>query len=74
MENLHLEDKIKKIKGKPFEQFKTPKEEGYEERKNERLLRKQKARKYIKKIKIETLKGDSEEVDSIGIESGEAKR
>ncbi|KAL5292152.1 PTCD1 family protein [Megaselia abdita] len=74
LENLHLEDKIKKVKGKPFEHFKTPKEEGYEQRKNEKLLNKKKARQYIKKIKIQNLSGDKEEpTTTIGIASGENK-
>lgn len=74
LEKLHLDDKIKKIKGKPFEQFKTPKQEGYEQRKNEKLLHKKKARQYIKKIKIQNLCGDEEKPKTIGIESGDKTR
>lgn len=70
LENLHLDDKIKKVKGKPFEHFKTPKEEGYEQRKNEKLLHKKKARQYIKKIKIQNLSGDREDSKTLGIQSG----
>lgn len=61
---LKLEDAIKKIKERPYQQFKENETDGLEENKNEKFLRKQKLRKYIKKIKIKDLK-DDKNVDAI---------
>lgn len=60
IDGLKLEDAIKKIKQSPYDQYKEDPIEGVEPLKNEKLARKNKTRKYIKKIKIQNLKGDEE--------------
>uniref|UniRef100_A0A1A9ZMI7 PPR_long domain-containing protein n=1 Tax=Glossina pallidipes TaxID=7398 RepID=A0A1A9ZMI7_GLOPL len=55
---LKLDDAIKRLRQKPYDYYKEDAIDGLENVKNEKLARKQKLRKYIKKIKIENLKGD----------------
>ena len=57
---LQLQDAIKKISQRPYEQFKEKQPPGFEEIKNEEFIRKQKVKKYINKIKINDLKEDEE--------------
>lgn len=58
--NLKLDDAIKKLRERPYEHYKEDTVEGMEQVKNEKLARKQKIRKYIKKIKIQHLNGDED--------------
>ena len=60
MSGLKLEDAINKITERPYEFYKEQSTEGFEALKNEKLLKKQKLRKYIKKIKVENLKSDDQ--------------
>lgn len=55
---LKLEDAIEKLKERPYQQYKEPDIGAVEPLKNEILSKKQKIRKYIKKIKIKDLKDD----------------
>ncbi|XP_004526951.1 pentatricopeptide repeat-containing protein 1, mitochondrial [Ceratitis capitata] len=55
---LKLEDAIKKIRDHPYTQFKEEDVDGVEPLKNYEISKKQKVRKYIKKIKIENLRSD----------------
>ncbi|XP_054732525.1 pentatricopeptide repeat-containing protein 1, mitochondrial [Anastrepha obliqua] len=55
---LKLEDAIKKIREHPYKYFKEEDIEGVESLKNNNISKKQKVRKYIKKIKIENLRSD----------------
>ncbi|KAL9912201.1 pentatricopeptide repeat-containing protein 1, mitochondrial [Glossina fuscipes fuscipes] len=55
---LKLDDAIKKLRQRPYDYYKEDTIDGLENIKNEKLARKQKLRKYIKKIKVENLKGD----------------
>ncbi|XP_067645278.1 pentatricopeptide repeat-containing protein 1, mitochondrial [Eurosta solidaginis] len=61
LSGLKLEDAIKKIRQHPDKQFKEEDIDGIEPVKNEALSKKQKIRKYIKKIKIENLRNDIQE-------------
>lgn len=61
IDGLKLEDAIKKLKQRPYDHYKEANPEGMEPLKNEKLMKKQKMRKYIKKIKIQELKGDEED-------------
>lgn len=58
---LKLEDAIKKIREHPYQQYKDDDIEGVEPLKNQKLSKKQKVRKYIKKIKIENLRNDTKD-------------
>ncbi|XP_011195737.2 pentatricopeptide repeat-containing protein 1, mitochondrial [Zeugodacus cucurbitae] len=58
---LKIEDAIKKIREHPYQQYKDEDFEGVEPLKNQELSKKQKVRKYIKKIKIENLRDDTKE-------------
>ncbi|KAI8129541.1 mitochondrial, Pentatricopeptide repeat-containing protein 1 [Lucilia cuprina] len=60
IDGLKLEDAIKKIKERPYDHYKEQDGEGIEPIKNEKLAKKTKLRKYIKKIKIQNLKGDEQ--------------
>lgn len=60
IDGLKLEDAIKKIKQRPYDHYKEDEVEGVEPLKNEKLAKKNKMRKYIKKIKVQHLKGDEE--------------
>ena len=55
---LKLEDAIKKLTERPYDYYKESDVEGLEPQKNEALVKKQKLRKYIKKIKVDNLKGE----------------
>lgn len=63
---LKLEDAIRNIKERPYEQYKEGEIDGVEPLKNEKLSQKKKLRKYIKKIKITNLRGDEDlpEIDT----------
>lgn len=64
IDGLKLQDAIKKLRERPYEQYKEEPVEGVEPIKNEKLANKTKLRKYIKKIKVQTLKGDDDEEDT----------
>ncbi|XP_017467719.1 PREDICTED: pentatricopeptide repeat-containing protein 1, mitochondrial isoform X2 [Rhagoletis zephyria] len=57
---LKLDDAIKKVREHPNQQYKEEDVEGLEPIKNKELSKKQKIRKYIKKIKIENLRSDDQ--------------
>ncbi|XP_075164015.1 pentatricopeptide repeat-containing protein 1, mitochondrial [Haematobia irritans] len=61
--SLKIDDAIKKIRERPYQQYKEESNDGLEPIKNEKLAGKQKLRKYIKKIKIQNLRGDDGDVD-----------
>uniref|UniRef100_A0A1I8QCC8 Pentacotripeptide-repeat region of PRORP domain-containing protein n=1 Tax=Stomoxys calcitrans TaxID=35570 RepID=A0A1I8QCC8_STOCA len=61
--NLKLDDAIKKLRERPYQQYKEDYEEGMEPLKNQKIAQKQKLRKYIKKIKIQNLKGDEDDIN-----------
>ncbi|XP_061401641.1 pentatricopeptide repeat-containing protein 1, mitochondrial [Musca vetustissima] len=63
--NLKLDDQIKKIRERPYEHYKETPVDGMEPLKNEKLASKQKLRKYIKKIKIQHLKGDEDDTPQL---------
>uniref|UniRef100_A0A1A9X0I1 PPR_long domain-containing protein n=1 Tax=Glossina brevipalpis TaxID=37001 RepID=A0A1A9X0I1_9MUSC len=58
---LKLDDATKKLNQKPYDQFKEDTIDGLESIKNEKLSHKPKMRRYIKKIKIQNLKGDEDQ-------------
>lgn len=58
--HLKLEDAIKKMRERPYQQYSQEEGSWQEPLKNTRQLRKQKLRKYIKKIKIATLQDDDD--------------
>lgn len=58
IDGLKFEDAVKKIKERPYDQYKEEHVDGMEPLKNEKLAKKSKLRKYIKKIKIQNLKDD----------------
>lgn len=50
LQNLELEDSIKKIREHPYAQFKTIQQEGFEELKGQKLRHNRKIRRKIKEI------------------------
>uniref|UniRef100_A0A1I8MYB1 PROP1-like PPR domain-containing protein n=1 Tax=Musca domestica TaxID=7370 RepID=A0A1I8MYB1_MUSDO len=65
LSNLKIDDQIKKIRERPYEHYKEDPVDGMEPLKNEKLASKQKLRKYIKKIKLQHLKGDEDGTPSL---------
>ncbi|XP_034483232.1 pentatricopeptide repeat-containing protein 1, mitochondrial [Drosophila innubila] len=61
LSGLKLEDAVIKLKERPYAQYKATPETGMEPTKHEQVKRKTKARKYIKKIKIDQLSDDPSE-------------
>ncbi|XP_069968160.1 pentatricopeptide repeat-containing protein 1, mitochondrial [Bactrocera oleae] len=58
---LKIEDAIKKIHEHPYQQYRDDEYEGVEPLKNQKLSKQQKVRRYIKKIKIENLRVDTQD-------------
>lgn len=74
--HLKLEDAIKKIQARPYQQYTDEQysDEIYQESlKNVKQSRKQKLRKYIKKIKIDSLQDDEEKIEEKNVMYGRTK-